>query len=715
MDTNPQLELAYEFLQSTAVNLFLTGRAGTGKTTFLHQLHSRTSKRMIIVAPTGVAAINAGGTTIHSFFQLPFGVYIAGQSGVSGSNANSFKHRFSREKINIIRSIDLLVIDEISMVRADLLDALSDVLCRYRDRTRPFGGVQLLMIGDLQQLAPVTKDEDWTLLKEHYDSPFFFASKALRKIDYIGIELLHVYRQSDDRFIHLLNQIREGRTDSETLRALNTRYIPGFRAEDGSGYITLTSHNYQAQQINRLKMDELPGRSYTWEAEISGEFPELSYPTDTPLTLKHGAQVMFVKNDSSPQKRYYNGKIGRITSISKDEIVVECPGDEEPIIVEREQWTNTKYAIDPLTREITERVEGMFTQYPLKSAWAITIHKSQGLTFERAVVDAGSSFTHGQVYVALSRCKTMEGLVLASPLRGEVLISDSIVRRFNEDIENNRPTRSHLDDAKRSYYASLLRELFDFTPLLNAIRGMAKVCGEHLWRLYPELTESFRYTGSWMYDEVNVVGERFASQLERLVNERDDYANDLYIAERIAKARVYFNERIERISALDHGSDPEVDSKESARSVSEAMTLFRRELSIKIATMEASANGFDITKYLKAKAGAIITTQQTKARTEKSPQPKNKAEKSPEVAMVVSDDIIHPELYEALRTWRHETATEAGLPSYVILSQKALIGVCNNCPTNKGELLKISGIGKVIAERYGAMLLDIVRMHNSGI
>ena len=295
MQTNEQFDLAFNLLQNTGTNLFLTGKAGTGKTTFLKKLKEISPKRMIVVAPTGVAAINAGGVTVHSFFQLPFGPYLPGNTGDNHSQTD-FKKQFRKDKINIIRSMDLLVIDEVSMVRADLLDAISDILRRYKDHNKPFGGVQLLLIGDLQQLAPVAKDDEWNLLKEHYPSTFFFDSKALSESNYFCIELTKVYRQNDTTFISLLNKIRENCFDDDTLQALNQRYIPDFHPEDSSGYITLTTHNYQSQQINNRKLSELPGQAYTFHAEINNDFPEYSYPTDEKLVLKRGAQVMFSNN-----------------------------------------------------------------------------------------------------------------------------------------------------------------------------------------------------------------------------------------------------------------------------------------------------------------------------------------------------------------------------------------------------------------------------------
>lgn len=696
METNPQIELAFDFLQYTGTNVFLTGKAGTGKTTFLRELKRRSPKRMIVVAPTGVAAINAGGVTIHSFFQLPFGPYVPGNAEETSGNEKRYTNKFSREKINIIRSLDLLVIDEISMVRADLLDAVSDVLCRYKDRSRPFGGVQLLMIGDLQQLAPVVKDDEWALLKDRYASPFFFCSRALQEVPYVGIELTQVYRQTDAAFLDLLNKVRDNRADQATLQALNKRYIPGFRPDDTEGYITLTTHNYQAQQINREKLEELDGKAYSYDAEIVDEFPEYSFPTDQHLVLKKGAQVMFVKNDASPEKRYYNGKIGRISAISADHILVRCGEEKEAITVAKEEWTNTKYTIDAETQEISETVEGVFRQYPLKTAWAITIHKSQGLTFERAIVDAGAAFTHGQVYVALSRCKTLEGLVLSSPLRTGALICDQAVRQFTEGIEQSQPGHEQLADAKKAYYLQLLKELFDYNGVLRRMQYMSRILNEHLWRLYPELTERYRVVREFCHNELKEVGERFQLQLERLVSGCSDPEQDGQVRERVTKGVAYFREHTGRVSVLVQETHPEVDNKEVRKSLDEALKRLQQEVEVKVATLDAAvAGGFTVMGHLQAKAKAMI--EKPKAKTRKV---SDKVE--------VPEDILHPDLYQILRQWRKEEAASMNLPVYTVLHQKALLGIANTLPTDGRQLLTIPGIGKKVAERYGAKLLEIV-------
>lgn len=705
---NNRSSLALKYIQNTGVNLFLTGKAGTGKTTFLRQLKEISPKRMLVVAPTGVAAINAGGVTIHSFFQLPFGPYIP--SLPADRAAHAFSHKFSRDKINIIKSMDLLVIDEISMVRADLLDAVSDVLRRFRDRSKPFGGVQLLLIGDMQQLAPVAKEEEWNLLKEHYASPYFFESKALSQDSYLCVELTHVYRQSDDAFVSLLNRIRENRPDDETLRLLNERHIPDFRPDDREGYITLTTHNYQAQQINHRKLAELPGQLYTFSAEITDDFPAYSWPTDECLELKLGAQVMFVKNDSSGERLYYNGKIGKITLIDRNKIIV---GDEagREITVNREIWQNVKYTINEETQEITETVAGSFSQYPLKTAWAITIHKSQGLTFEKAIIDAAAAFSHGQVYVALSRCKTLEGMVLTSRISRNALVNDTRLDQYNHSLAGRQANDAHLQTAGQAYFLKLILELFDFEPIQQRLQYAAYLIASHLYRLYPEWSNRYSRSRDDFRMEVTEVGNRFQQQLRHKIEGNPSCAEDESIQERVRKGTEYFLQQMEKYgAALLKGFDLDMDNKETLKLLTKASNSLKDEFLLKWAVLKACRNGFEISRYLSAKAKAQIEPPPAPKRNRKEKALRKPGEEKggrPEAA-IADGDIRHPVLYNRIRTWRHEQATAKGLPPYAVLQQKALLGIANLLPSGSRELLMIPGIGKKVLDSYGKDLMEMI-------
>jgi hypothetical protein len=724
-------ELALSYIRGTGQNIFLTGKAGTGKTTFLKQLCDLSPKRMVVVAPTGVAAINAGGVTAHSFFQLPFGPYIPDSSA-----APSFSKKFSREKINVIRSMDLLVIDEISMVRADMLDAISDVLCFLRRRSSPFGGVQLLLIGDLQQLAPVAKDEEWELLKDYYPSPYFFDSRALSQSGYICVELTHVYRQSDDHFLRLLNQIRDNCPDAETIHLLNQRYIPDFHPDDKDGYITLTTHVHQAQQINQRKLSELSGRPVVFTAEVTGDFAALAYPTDEPLELKVGAQVMFVKNDSSPDKRYYNGKIGHVLSISPQEIIVrDEAGDGDDIVVHREKWSNMKYTIDPLTKEIKETEVGSFIQYPLRTAWAITIHKSQGLTFERAIINAAHSFSHGQVYVALSRCKTLEGLVLSAPISRFALVNDNRIEHYvNDGLAQRRADENRLNDAERQYYLSLAVELFDFQPIQQCFRKASGAAAILLVELYPAWCETFTQCCDTFCSEVTEVGVRFQKQLQVLIPSSPNYREDPHIAERINKGADYFLEHLAPCADMvEQAFHMDIQNKESRATLLKTLVPLKDAIVEKRAVLQIAGEGFSVSAYLTAKATAQIVPPKPTVPPQPSRRPTSAEDTSaasrssvPSVSTgdapsssatrrpyVPTEDIRHPALFAAIREWRRETALQKGAPAYTVLGQKALIALCNAdpLPRTSSQLCTIHGIGNKIAHAYGPAILTLIRQY----
>ena len=555
MMENNELKAAWDFVEKTGRSVFLTGKAGTGKTTFLRDVVRSSSKRVVVVAPTGIAAINAGGVTIHSFFQLPLHPFIPGVKMES-------KFAFSKEKRSIIRTIDILVIDEISMVRSDLLDAVDSVLRRFRDRTRPFGGVQLLMIGDLQQLTPVVTDEEASLLSQYYRTPYFFGSHALEKIDYVTIELKKVYRQQDEAFISILNAVRSGRPSADVMRELNARYIPDFTPDPEEGYIRLATHNNTANSYNEQQLEQLESPLHSFQAEISGAFPEYSYPTELQLDLKEGAQVMFVKNDPSSEKRYYNGKIGHVVEFLEDMILVKCPDDDEVIAVEPLEWENSKYVINEQTQEMETEVQGVFRQYPLRLAWAITIHKSQGLTFDKAIIDAAASFASGQVYVALSRCRTLEGMVLATPLRQSAVMTDLRVEDYIQ-IQEKAATESlsRLESIKEEYFSQLLGDMFDFRNLSYLQKRMLGVCKDFPSGSVVGLAQKHSDILDALNEKVVPVGLKW----NRIISGKsyEELCSDEF-SERIRKGCVYFLSELETAYGdfLDKMKTIKVENKE---------------------------------------------------------------------------------------------------------------------------------------------------------
>lgn len=694
---NQQLQLANDFIQYTGSNIFLTGKAGTGKTTFLQGLQEQTPKRMIITAPTGVAAMNAGGVTLHSFFQLPFGPYIPGSDAYERNSQRQF--RFSREKKQIIQSLDLLVIDEISMVRADLLDAVDAALRRHRHSIQPFGGIQLLMIGDLHQLSPVAKQHEWNLLQKYYESVYFFSSKALRETELLTIELKHIYRQSDENFIGILNNVRENRLDPPTIDALNDRFIEDFIPSEDQGYITLTTHNASAESLNQTRLSELDGKKYLFNADISGDFPEHIYPTLPQLTLKKGAQVMFVRNDPSPEKAYYNGKIGKITAIIGKTVFVLCPGDAEEVEVEPVSWENIKYSINEANKEIEEEVVGRFEQYPLKLAWAITIHKSQGLTFERAIIDAEAAFAHGQVYVALSRCKTLEGLVLSSPITTSGVATDLVVLRFDEICRSNPPSDKILHEAKISYQQKLLYECFDFTLLAKHLGYLVHLLTRNANVIQLSGTDDMVLIERQAREAVFSVSENFRNQLRTIFNDRNLPETDKHILERISKASAWFQEKF---SAIFDGSVQslhfETDNKELRKKISNVLNNCRKEIEVKSAGIKSCENGFSPSKYLRAVSVAEIDFQPVTVRQQQA-------------QAYTESDIEHPELFDILRNWRTAKATELDVARFQVLYQRVLIQIVVCLPRTLKELLAIPGVGRKTVEKYGDDIVALVRAY----
>ena len=618
------MNLAWQFVKNTGTSIFLTGKAGTGKTTFLRALKDKLPKRMVVVAPTGIAAINANGVTIHSFFQLPFAPYVPN---------SIFKtegiFRVSKEKQRILRTLDLLVIDEISMVRADLLDSVDMVLRRYRDRSTPFGGVQLLLIGDLQQLPPVVRDEEWTLLGKYYDSPYFFSSLALKQTGYITIELKHVYRQNDLEFLSLLNKIRDNKADQDTFNRLNNRYIPNFVPPSDTDYIRLVTHNYQAQIINEGKLAELPGVSRQYKASITGEFPEQSYPTEFVLELKENAQVMFVKNDSTGKGRYYNGMLGKVVSTTPRDVTVKGNETGELIDLLPEEWTNAKYVLNKDTHEIEEEVEGTFKQFPLRLAWAVTIHKSQGLTFEHAIIDAQHSFAHGQTYVALSRCKTLEGLVLSSPLSTNAVICDEKVHQFNMDASAHQPNSEMLSQMQRAYELNLIDELFDFRPIGIAFERITRFIDEHFARRYPRLLQEYRLARP-ILDEIVAVAAKFRLQYTQMLATQQGQELGNEVIQRIRSGAEYFHKRLSLLVEMHRKNKIDTDNKALKKTLKERYSDVHEALDFKWNLLKYESRedvSFGIGDYLSAKAKLLLGTVDTdKPNTKKAKEVKPKVD-----------------------------------------------------------------------------------------
>ncbi|HXL57931.1 MAG TPA: DEAD/DEAH box helicase, partial [Chitinophagaceae bacterium] len=608
IDHNPIFQFAADCINYSNRSVFLTGKAGTGKTTFLKYIKENVQKEAAVLAPTGVAAINAGGVTIHSFFQLPFGPFVPGTlNNFNNSNRDiTDKHhllgrlRYNKERIQLLQNLELLIIDEISMVRCDVLDAIDIILKHFRYRhNEPFGGVQVLLIGDMYQLPPVARDEEWSILSAFYNSSYFFDSLVMQQQPPLHIELEKIYRQSDPQFISLLNKVRNNEMDQDAVQILRSRYKPGFQSQKEQGYITLATHNYLADNINAEELQKLPGNLFGFKAKIEGEFSEKSYPAEELLQLKQGAQVMYLKNDMEKVRRFFNGKIGIVQKIEDDKIFVQC-ANEKPIEVQKYKWENIRYSINKTTQKLEEEVIGSFEQYPLRLAWAITIHKSQGLTFEKAVIDAGAAFTSGQVYVALSRCTSLDGMILRSFITQNALFTDTHINRFANSRKSFDQLPNELQEAKHHYQQSILISLFDFSRIVKMNEQFLKNTEEHKSSFNEE-------TIPWLQNIVcktevlQTVAQKFQPQLEQLAQQQQLPEENVILQQRIKAAAQYFSKELQQLLQVLSKSPAVTDSRQFATDYNEDLKNIHVVVANKLHLINSCINGFTVLNYHKQK------------------------------------------------------------------------------------------------------------------
>lgn len=702
MEKDVIFETAERYVKATGRSVFLTGKAGTGKTTFLKYITRTTAKRYVVLAPTGVAAINAGGSTIHSFFQLPLCPYLPDVKELVTEYQMPERYRSLRkERARIIRTLDLLIIDEISMVRADLLDAVDMTLRRYRRSDKPFGGVQLLMIGDAQQLSPVVKESERYYMEKVYPSPYFFHSKALSRLSYVTIELQKVYRQRDPDFVDILNAVRDNRLTLPLLEKLNARVGARISSDDdGAEPIRLTTHNAQADEVNMRKMDELPDAPMQFVAEIEGEFPENSYPAEEVLTLKSGAQVMFLRNDSEGQ--YYNGKLGRVEDVMEGMVTVS---DEDGMLINvvPVEWENSQYSLDDNTGEIRQSVVGVFRQLPLRVAWAITIHKSQGLTFDKVIIDAASAFAFGQVYVALSRCRSLGGISLCTPLSTTAIYSDQHVSEFNALIPPPESVRSALEAEELHFVFDQLRDLFCFEQVMKASGWLLKLWREKIEELYPAEYQRLMDTRRKL-DDVSKVADTFKLQLHKIESRKPlDFE---YLNERLAKASAYFLPVVEEArEVFIDASLLEIDNKETRKKVKEASDELFTALDILCRSFEDINSGeCTIERLCRIRTECLLEERKAPSKRRLKKLERKEGETG----------VVNEELRERLQQWRTERFKADNVPAYTIMHQSTLLEIASVMPVTKAGLMAIKGFGEAKFRKYGEELLAICREFASG-
>jgi hypothetical protein len=688
-NSSPYYQLAHDFALFTNRSIFLTGKAGTGKTTFLHNLKKVTKKQMAVVAPTGVAAINAGGTTMHSFFQLPFTPYIPTPEGRKNL-IEKMKMQGNRRKV--LQELELLVIDEISMVRADVLDSVDTILrhVRYRNH-EPFGGVQVIFIGDMFQLSPVATDEEWRLLSQFYKSPYFFHSHVIQVQQPVYIELDKIFRQTNGDFIRVLNEVRNNCLSDVSLKLLQSRYNPNFVPPSDDTFITLTTHNYKADQINAEELVKIKVKTFSFNAEIQGEYPEKSYPTEKELVLKIGAKVMFLKNDTETPRRFFNGKIGVVESIDEETISIKCQGDRDSIDLGKAVWENIRYTTNPATKQIEENQLGKFIQYPLRLAWAITIHKSQGLTFDKAVIDAGSAFAPGQVYVALSRCRSLEGMVLLSKINPTSIQNDRQIVEHEQNKSAYEALEKQLDESRNLYRSFILKQLFDFSYMVGItnrlLTNVTEVHSSFNEETIPYLKEILRLSKS-----IQEVAEKFQSQLQKILQTAP--VDEEYLQDRIAAAADFFIEKTARLNETLRQSPATTDSRQNGTEYSDTLKNIFGIAAQKLFILKGVKLKFTVEDYFILKNTFLAPDFNVNAYSKASSSKKLTTR--------------HPELYRKLMNLRNQLCEPNDLPIYIVAGSQSLNEMSDFLPQNEKDLLEISGFGPAKVEKYGKQFLDII-------
>ncbi|TKC10514.1 hypothetical protein FA048_10035 [Pedobacter polaris] len=690
MTLEPLHELILDFIEKTNRPIFMTGKAGTGKTTFLRHIRSSTKKNLAVVAPTAVAAINAGGVTIHSFFQVPFGPLLPPSPQETIFTEFSGKS-FGAEKAKLIKCLDLLIIDEISMVRADTLDYIDRALRFVKGNSQPFGGVQLLMIGDLYQLPPVFQN-DWHLLGKFYNGPYFFDSLIFRAFPLLTFELTKVHRQSDPTFIEILNEIRNGSISDTLLQKLNAHYQQNPNSGELADHVTLTTHNPLVKKINEERLANLAGDTHTFKAKITGDFPKEAFPTEEELVLKAGAMVMFIKNDSSGKKQFYNGRTAKVDSINGEIISLTFLDDGSTFEATQEIWENTKYALSETDQKITQTSAGTFSQFPLRLAWAITIHKSQGLTFDKAVIDVGAAFAHGQTYVALSRCRTLDGLILKEKVDSKNIITDPSVAAFMKKAQAQSPDQHSLQQLLVAAELETLVDCFDFNPITETYTHLKAV----LLALLPNetvLNQKINEAEQLLSIKIGPIGERFVRQeLKTIVNKFEAGP----IKTRLAKAAGYFlpnlielHEHVIALHSLITGAPFHPDYFPTLNQLLE-------QLQAKIELFKLLPNFIKVDELSKANRNTAISYKPLDSWKQKQ---------------LNETSIENPALHLELLNWRKQTAENKKALGYHIISDQAIADISAKLPKTLTQLAKIKNVGEGKATQYGDEILKLIRHH----